>query len=766
MIRKMLIAFALFGLLFTVGYSAFNVRENGAIAYIDPNNSENILISDRYVIFDYNDGNYTNDYYCNLTAEGKIDAASVPQGNSVTGARTFKGWSRDKKGTSMIADLGTATFSHGEILYAQYAQSKISLGDSTVINSGSYSNPYYFMNDTISSGQQVNISYGTGSYSDSTGGSNTNVLRVSEASINVVLQSDLVVDGGTLSLTSVLGYASTGSTTQQLISGEFVTLDLNGYTVRVQNGGTINGYGMIYNTKDTGGIIVENGTLITPFCVYDFKGGTYLLTAYNNGVMPFTNYFAPYLACESVFYNQGKLVGEASLCVQTLTTKYSTKINFIGNPSDGKEYFIALKNGYVVRRTENFFNNFATFQRNINVRVYDYVGPDYREKLIFTDDPASSVKNLDGTLFAKSGKCSVDINSLSLTLQGKTAQLKYVDFPISSFFDIELYNTNIYFGISFVFLPSSSFYCDRDSVIKMGYSSTDYSDSGYYIMARINVMDEYSKDFAYYNGSARTGGGGLSQYLNRKLIYDTECPKIKIDGTFEFDTGSSVLNMNKNYAYYTIGGKIECSDAALEAICRNSAYIKTVGRFFFPFLVSDGDATDSAIKYCSRPLYSGNKAYFQKEGETDVRVGDYSEEKNLIRYEGGYYFYKYTSGKFSQSSYSTGLLGNLLSSASKPPNASKAEEKHSNLDGGFVACTVKNHRFNDRIDLPYITSGGQSYIYILGAYTTLTKEVDDIIAYLSATDSKFLIPVGDCRPCNSAYYDNSSKEWKFGYDQK
>ena len=761
MIRRILIALSVFSLLFTVGYSAFNIRESGDIAYIG---SENILISDHYVVFDYNDGNYTNDYYCNLNAEGKIDISSVPQGNSLTASRVFKGWSRDKEGTAIISDFKTEKFSPKEILYAQYEQSKISLSGSTVINSASYPNPYYFMNETISSGQTVNISYGTGSYSDSTGGSKMNVLRISEASINVVLQSNLIIDAGTLSLTSVLGYADTGSTTQQLISGEFVTLDLNGYTISVRNGGTINGYGMIYNTKDTGGIVVENGTLITPFCVYDFKGGTYLLTAYNNGVMPFTNYFAPYLACESIFYDQGKLIGDASLCVQTMGTKYSTKINFIGNPSDGKEYFISLKSGYVVRRTKNFFDNFACFERNINSKIYDYVGPDYREKLIFTDDPASKVENLDGTLFSKSDQCLVDINSLSLTLQGKTAQLKYVDFPISSFFDIELYNTRLHFGISIVFLPSSSFYCDGNSVIEMGYSTTNYS--GYYIMARVNVMEKYSRDFAYYNGSSRVGGGTLSQYLNRKLIYESECPRIKIDGTFEFDIDASALNMNKNYAYYTIGGRIECSDAALDAIARNSAYIKTAGRFFFPLLVADGNATDSAIEYCSRPLYFGNKAYFQKEGETEVLIGDYSQKNNLIRYEGSSYFYKYASSKFSQSNYSTGVFGTVLTSASNPPNASKAEEKHSNLDGEFVACTAKEYYFNSRIVLPYIASGGQNYIYIHGAYTTLTKEVDDIIAYLSTTDSKFLIPVGDCLPCNSAYYDNTSKEWKFGYNQK
>lgn len=754
MIKKVLPLIFTSLLFLSVGYSAFLVQNDANQAQIY-GNGETRILTDDYVIFDYNDGSYTDDFYYALDDTGTIDPSIVPASSTDTSTHAFKGWSIDKAGAQMITNWSSLSYTGGQRFYAQYTVSQLTLGTSTVINSASYSNPYFFSNSSISSGQKVVISYDSSEYEDSDYSTSNTIVRLSEASMTVVLQNNLTIKAGTLSMNSVLGFQS-ASYTQQIISDptKFVVLDLNGFTITITGGGALEGYGIILNSKNTGGIIVENGNLTTPFCVYDFKGGSYLLTAYCNTVAPFTNYFSPYLNCETIFYPNGKLLGSTSL--NASGTKYSTTISFVGNSDD---YFINLSDGYLIRKTKNYIDAFFTYTPGATAAVYTAIDPSYRENLIFTDDPSERLISLDATLFPKSTQCTVKLNSLSLSVSGATAELKYVDFPISSFLDIELYNTHLTFGISFVFLPSSSFYCDADSVIKFSYSSA----SSYTIFSRISVMEEYPKDFFYYkDGTKQSRSSGL--YLTNHYLYETVAPSIIIDGTFDFDT-SATINMSNSYSYHTIGGRIKCSEAAIASLKNNCSRIRLSGRFFYPLFVSDSTnsgsssnpaLTDAASYYCSQPLYYDDTAYFQIDSSNEITEGEYDSTLHLIKYSGQYYFYKYSTDGFNQSSYKK---LNLVGSATSAPSSTKVAGKTDNLNGSFAACSVRYFQFNELMQIPYVEYNGSFYIYLLGAYILLASEPTGNIVNISST-CKFSFSLDYFTFSSKAIYINGI--WKFG----
>ena len=108
-------------------------------------------------------------------------------------------------------------------------------------------------------------------------------------SYTVKLTHDVVVgSGGKLYMGSVFG--QTG-----FLGSSHTRIDLNGYNLTIKDGGLVEAYGTIVNSKSTGEIIVENGDLFTNFAINDFKGGGNTCTFYFNGIVPFYDFILPYV---------------------------------------------------------------------------------------------------------------------------------------------------------------------------------------------------------------------------------------------------------------------------------------------------------------------------------------------------------------------------------------------------------------------------------------------------------------------------------------
>lgn len=703
------------------GYAAFIIID-------EPNANSNQL----NVKFDYNDGGFTDDYYYTLaTGVTTVDETLVPESNTDSASHKFQGWYSTKTGfladgvTSSYVDLSTATFSGGETLYAQY----ISNDSSNTLNASGTNNivpnatiRYLTSSSLVSEVNltgSINLLFGAtaaeGTYDASESGPDVNVKYVSQAKVYVVLSSDIVINSGALiQLNSVIGTTS-GTRMHQLIASEnFTCLDLNGYNITIKNGGTLNGYGIIFNTKDTGGIIVESGgTISTPFCIMDFKGGSYTATGYNNGVAPFNNYSCPYLSCEVLFYAGSHFNGEAALAANS--TKFPTTVNLFGNTTDS---FVQLNQGYIIRRATDYLENTKNYQQlAATFGMVDIFTTNYREKLIFTDNPNENLVSIKGKTFPIVNQCLVSLNTLSLKLEVKVlitvtavVNMKYVDFPISSFLDIELHNTRLEMGISLVCMPSSTIYVDKDSSL---YFKNIEGASGYRIYARLTTLDEYPMDYYYVNANgARVVA---NTYLSNYLMYSTKPAVIKLDGGLEFD--SSNIDLSAPFSYYSIGGNINCSKKAIDSLKLNQNYIKATSKYFFPiFLSGSGGTTDVAGRYYTKPILSNGKAFMQIGSSSEiVEASIYDEDNSIYYYNEKYYYYSFSSASFTQNVYSNAY--DAASVATNPPLVARMNEKYQNSLGVYKECQVVS--IDDK--RKYINDSGQNLLCINGAFISIAS---------------------------------------------
>ncbi len=151
-----------------------------------------------------------------------------------------------------------------------------------------------------------------------------------ESGLKVSLNGDTLIEG-TLKIGGVLNQSGVG--VQGLISGDYATLDLNGHTLTIKDGGYLESYGNIIDSVGGGKIVVEKGgKILNPFVVTDFNGGTVTVGRYNSNMSPFNSYMMPYLNADIEILNGGTLLGN---CVLYAGGNHNeTQIKFIGNTSD------------------------------------------------------------------------------------------------------------------------------------------------------------------------------------------------------------------------------------------------------------------------------------------------------------------------------------------------------------------------------------------------------------------------------------------------
>ena len=114
----------------------------------------------------------------------------------------------------------------------------------------------------------------------------------------IILQNDLIVNGNLY----LGGYTGSSSSIQGYIVNNYVSLDLNGHQLIINNGGMVHSFGYIYDSMGTGSVeVMPGGNLKTQVVLYDVKGGNTTLWGFSKGISPFENYGFPYLNCEVHF---------------------------------------------------------------------------------------------------------------------------------------------------------------------------------------------------------------------------------------------------------------------------------------------------------------------------------------------------------------------------------------------------------------------------------------------------------------------------------
>ena len=781
-----ILIFAVF-LFSSIGDADFLVNDN---INIDENQIGNEKTS--FIYLDYNDG--INQKYKYLldgeTGRFNEEDGSFPEPQSYDN-HSFIGWYETRSG--FYSDGSSSLYNggllnNGDTLYAKYLnKSSASISNNltsslTITPSMSHNYNYYYLSSysnnsiseelTVSNSGKININFSdsNGTYSTALEGTDKTIKYVSQAEIIAVLDSNLVIDGGTLQLSSILGGNS--GVLQAQITGKFTALDLNGYNITIRNGGLLNGFGIIFNSADTGGIIVENGTINTPFLVYGYKGGGITGASWGNAVAPFTNFLCPYLSVETVFTNAATLLGETSLYARS--KKHATTLKLISNSSDS---LIQISTGYLIKRTTDYKKYTQDYLFNYSITdYYDALTSDYRETFVFTNEVSEYVEFIDKELVEqyRTDKCVITQNSLDLNVNvGVTlnVSMRYVDFPIPSFFDIYLYNTNLSFNISFQFMPGSYFYSDENSNIYFRKQTDGTYD--YNIFAKIITFDRYPYSIQYkFKGENSTtsysfpSGNFPNLYVSQSLAFSTEPAEIIIDGNIYFEDYEN--NYNDSFSFYSIGGRVNLSKQALNMVKSNSSKIMLANLGAQYIYHEDSDYGIDLAEYSTKPLISNGKAYFQMETFGEIFEGKFLEEKCIIEFNHEYYFYNFSNQNKSIKSFGIlGLLG-VLSSPTKNNN----ENKYNNLLGKFQKCSL--HILNNEKNLFYISDeNNQNYIYLNGAFIPISdtpsynEKLLSVSGVTLVASNKFSTStLGGILYGQTAYFDDLYlNEWRLNYVQ-
>lgn len=760
-----------------IGLSAFTFLGEDVIFEYGDGEPSNLS----YVTFDYNDANMTNDYKYYFDSNTTFQESKVPLPNVDNAAHQFQGWYLDKQGTNKL-NFSTHTFVNGETFYAIYKNTSLSsLTGSTAVNiyDGSpASNPMFFSKyntvGTMDISAKIDVRYSSsGTYNADTSGTSsaTQYRYPNDAKMRIILDCDININsGGTLQLSSVLGFTA-GQNYNGIISNEnYTALDLNGHTITVKNGGKLNAYGIIYNSKKAGGIVVESGgTMTTIFCMADFKGGTNLVGSYRKAIVSFTSYSCPYWFCETLFHTGATLYGETSLCANS--SKYTTTAKLIGSSSDA---LVQLTSGYIIRKGmdfDYFLNRTVDYGNIVNINVL--FTSSVREKLIFTNTVEGKLEQLNTTASSVTTG-NVVVNGLTMTVSvGTTVNVSmiYGDFPIPPHMDIEAYSSVVSISMSLIAMPSSTIMFDENSTLTFKNSTNN----GYQIYARLTVLDEIPKDFYYLNSSsARTLG---SYYLHTRLINSTVPAQVDFRGQFVFETAN--VDTSSNYKRYTLGGNIKLNSQALTSLRSQQNYVLLQSRFYFPFLApysagsslsKTGATFAMAARYYFAPIISENKVYFQLNSNEILEGEIYDTYNGLFSYNNDIYFMNYTNRSNTTTAWSYGSTLDLLSEKD-PPSETEQINKYNNTAGSFakvdsIAYSVDNAYGKHGM---FITYNSQTYCYVNGAYIKATpatgaNTVANITGIsdgdkfnVSSTQSSAVNNLFHC--CQTLTYDYKTERW-------
>lgn len=505
----------------------------------------------------------------------------------------------------------------------------------------------------ISKGDTVNFCLNNGEVSIINEGGKITIVEPLNSSSHIlqykiVLQNDLNVDG-TLTIGSRYG-SNHNSSINGNISGEYVWLDLNGYNLNISHTGEFTCYGLVTNSKKTGQINVEGGTLRALMVVNDYKGGGSTTASVGDRQFPFVVFSIPYLRCKTVIkcarylneennyaYEWGKMVGICNIKSTSYFPPSDAVVNFVGNYDENDSFF-----GIKRPNNENEYNSNACIELNVE-----------KNKLIEND--IENVNTPTSEYYAsKEYKSDIDYRMIwsfknieffllpiTLSFSGTTVNLKDYTFPIPSFFDIKIENSSLSFMQKIQLLPGATIIADDKSKLIFEFDSSDSS-----LTANLSINEKpvkyYSNDNLYFRdrtfkyfyaaegdsildpdkwnySSTISHGGDLwnSKYFWKyydeaicinygKTLFrknnSLDQPYI-ITGKYNFDeqnVGTIDENNIENYNFESING-----NTIFEKLANNNVYVNTVGFSNIPYM---GDSMSNNKVY-ALPLISYGYAY-------------------------------------------------------------------------------------------------------------------------------------------------------------
>lgn len=464
----------------------------------------------------------------------------------------------------------------------------------------------------------------------------------------VCLQSDLYVYG-----TLVIGsnYGTTQNTDYQgHIAKEYVTFDLNGYNIYLENG-TLDIYGLIKNSRDTGKIIASGGNIYTLAVIHDYRGGRATSGLVGSNIFPFQVYTLPYFRCKAKILNDNnsgwtRVTARCIVKATSYTKPSKIEIKFIGNDTEQVLFKVSKKenSSIEIEGTEN--KNITAGKTEASDEVKFCLSR--RLKLSFIN-------------------CSVKMSNIVIN-PGQKVDTKDFNFPVSSFFDVYLKNTERTFWQSLKFMPGMSRIADRDSKVILSYDSSAKK------AAQISVLGNSAIYQCSEKGQMITTdlvaeapyNYGRTCFASHNLWKYYSGNRIKIYGTLVFNGG------HKNYGDYLLAGAIDFNRVAYSSDGTTSVldYIDysenenpfskliqkhtdvSVKTYGYDYLLGDNNR-NNVIKGYSRPLVSYGKGYYTNGAAEGAKVGDYSFITGIFKVSDTEMYYFDAGTKFTLSDNST-----------------------------------------------------------------------------------------------------------------
>ena len=457
----------------------------------------------------------------------------------------------------------------------------------------------------------------------------------------ICLQSDLYIYG-TLVIGSHYG-TQYNNHYEGHIAKEYVTLDLNGHNIYL-DGGTLNVYGLIKNSRDTGEIIATGGTIYTLAVIYDYRGGSATNDFVGAKIFPFQVYSLPYFRCKAKLLpdsKEGYTKFIARCFVRTTRISHEEiEINIIGNDTDPVLFKASKKenSSIEIEGTEN--KNITDGKTEANNEVKFCLSR--RLKLSFIN-------------------CSVKMSNIVIN-PGKKVDTKEFNFPVSSFFDVYLKNTEMTFWQSLKFMPGMSLIADKNSKVILSYDSSAKKAAQISVLGNsaIYQCSEKGKMITTDLIAEAPYNFGGTFFASQSLWKYYSGNRIKIYGTLVFKGG------NKSCGDYLLAGAIDFNRVAYSADGTTSAldYIDysenenpfakliqkhtdvSVKTYGYDYLLGDSNE-NNVIKGYSRPLVSYGKGYYTNGTAEEAKVGDYSFTTGIFKVSDSEMYYFDTGIEFT-----------------------------------------------------------------------------------------------------------------------
>lgn len=459
----------------------------------------------------------------------------------------------------------------------------------------------------------------------------------------VALQSDLYVYG---SLFVGSNYGNTASSDiEGQIAKEYVEFDLNGYNIFVY--GSFSSFGLLSNSKDDGEVVICGGEFTTLAVVQDYRGGRATSSLASSNVFPFQVYSLPYFRCNARISNTngkfGKFIAKCSITISTtiFTTRKDIIIPLIG-ASDQEVLFKIEK---------------ASQESSVEIKGFS------QDKIIenTTSGDGERLNCLSYRIKFLFINCSVNMSNIVIN-PGQKVDTKDFNFPVSSFFDVYLKNTEMTFWQSLKFMPGMSLIADKNSKVILSYDSSAkkaaqisvLGNSAIYQCSEKGKMitNDLVAEAPYHFGGTFFASPALWKYYSGN--------RIKIYGTLVFKGG------NKSCGDYLLAGAIDFNRVAYSAdgTTSNLDYIDypenenpfaklmekhtdvSVKTYGYDYLLGDNNR-NNVIKGYSRPLVSYGKGYYTNGAAEGAKVGDYSFTTGIFKVSDSEIYYFDTGTTFA-----------------------------------------------------------------------------------------------------------------------